>query len=117
MKFYGTGGTIVWDKENDKALCQFVDGELETKDKRIIDLLTKAGYRSDDVGRETEQGNEEGQEVEAEQAEAKTEEVNDEGIDFEEMTYNELKSLAKAEGVTVGHKNKADLIIALKEGE
>ena len=111
MKFYGTGGTIVWDKENDKALCQFVDGEFETDDKRIIDLLIKAGYRSDDVGRETEQGNEEGQEVEAEQAE------EDEGIDFEEMTYNELKSLAKAEGVTVGHKNKADLIIALKEGE
>ena len=116
MKFYGTGGTIVWDKENDKALCQFVDGELETKDKRIIDLLTKAGYRSDEVA-ETIEGNPKGQEVEAEQAEAKTEEVNDEGIDFEEMTYNELKSLAKAKGVTVGHKNKADLIIALKEGE
>ena len=100
MKFYGIGGTIVWDKENDKALCQFVDGELETKDKRIIDLLTKAGYRSDDVGRETEQGNEEGQEVE------------------EEPTFPELRKQAKKASIEgYGKMNKASLIKALKEGD
>jgi hypothetical protein len=37
MIFYGNG--IVWDKENNKRLCKFVDGQLETDDKRIIEAL------------------------------------------------------------------------------
>lgn len=42
MKFYGHG--IVWDKENNTALCTFVDGEYEATDKRTVSLLTELGY-------------------------------------------------------------------------
>lgn len=45
-KFYGHG--IVWDKENDKALCSFVDGEHETLDKRTVSLLKELGYEHDE---------------------------------------------------------------------
>ncbi len=109
MKFYSDiegNQTVVVDGKRFK----FINGELETKDQNVINVLSKL-YRSDNDGRQTEQGDEKGQEVEAEQTE------EDEGIDFEEMTYNELKELAKVEGVTIGRKSKAELIEALKEGE
>ena len=105
MKFYGNG--TVWDKDNNRALCSFVNGELETDDERVVAILQDLGYRSDEVGRETIEGNKERQEAKAEQAEA----------DYEEMTYAELKESAKAKGFTVGHKSKADLIDMLKAGE
>ena len=43
MKFYSedTPGLIVWDKEKKKILCQFVKGEFETEDKRIIGILSQ----------------------------------------------------------------------------
>ena len=38
-------------------LVTFENGIIETQDKELIDLLTKAGYRKDGAdGRETEQG-------------------------------------------------------------
>ena len=46
MRFYGRG--IVWDKENNKSLCSFTDGELETSDDRIIKILTELGYTSNE---------------------------------------------------------------------
>ena len=106
MKFYSDiegNQTVVVDGKRFK----FINGELETKDQNVITVLSKL-YRSDNDGRQTEQGDKKGQEVEAEQTE------EDEGIDFEEMTYNELKELAKAEGVAVGRKNKSALIEALE---
>lgn len=106
MKFYGSG--IVWNKTNNKRLCKFINGEYETEDKQEINLLIEAGYRSEQSGK-TEQGDAEGQEVEAE-----PEEIEDEGIELEEMTYIELKDLAKVEGVTVGKKSKAELLEALR---
>ena len=42
MKFYGNG--IVWDKEKNRALCQFEKGELETEDERIISILEALNY-------------------------------------------------------------------------
>lgn len=45
MKFYGNG--IIWDKENNKKLCKFVNGVFETNDKRIIDTLVKSGFEHD----------------------------------------------------------------------
>ena len=62
------------------------------------------------------------QEVKEELVEAQTSqttnEVQDEGIEFEEMTVNELRELAKAEGMTgIYSKSKAELIEALREGE
>ena len=67
MKFYGLGRQIVWDKENDKALCQFKDGELETEDERTISILQGLGYRSDDNAK-TKQGNTKGQKAKTKQA-------------------------------------------------
>jgi hypothetical protein len=45
MRFYGRG--IVWDKENDRTLMKFVDGEFETDDPRITELLLAGGYKHD----------------------------------------------------------------------
>lgn len=101
MKFYGSG--IVWDNENNKPLCKFEGGEFETKDERVIKLLQEAGYN----GREAVEANQEGQAAEAKPQEASK-------TDLEEMTFSELKELAKAEGLTVGRKSKADLIEALR---
>ena len=110
MKFYGSG--IVWDGENNTRLCKFVNGEFETDDEEVIRKMEAAGYgRQAKREGQGENGPPEGQEVEAEQAPPK---AKDEGIELEEMTYNELKELAKAEGVTIRHKSKADLIEALR---
>lgn len=46
MKFYGHG--IVWDKDNNKSLCEFENGEYETNDKREITLLTELGFECDE---------------------------------------------------------------------
>lgn len=49
MKFYGKG--FVWDKENNRLLCRFSrsinhqNGELETKDERVINILKDLGYK------------------------------------------------------------------------
>ena len=45
MKFYGNG--TVWDGANNKALCKFANGELETDDARIQDALIEKGYACD----------------------------------------------------------------------
>jgi hypothetical protein len=37
MVFKGNG--IVWDKERNKALCEFKNGVFETEDERTIKLL------------------------------------------------------------------------------
>ncbi len=47
MKFYGHG--IVWDKANNKSLCAFKDGELETEDERAQNILIELGYACDPV--------------------------------------------------------------------
>jgi len=118
MKFYsdikGNQSVII-----DGKKFEFIDGELETKDKKVIDALSKY-YRSDDDGREQGQGEDrppERQKVEEKQApEAAAEEIMlDEGIDYDDMNVIELRELAKAEGMTgIYGKNKAELIEALK---
>lgn len=42
MKFKGKG--IVWDADNNRVLCKFKNGELETDDKHVIKTLLNAGY-------------------------------------------------------------------------
>ena len=54
--------------------------------------------------------------VSEEPVEAEIEEIADKGIDFEEMTVNELRDLARAEGLPI-YGSKAALIERLKEGE
>ena len=47
MLFKGNGG--VWDKEKNKRLCKFVNGEFETEDIRTIEILAKLGYKTPDA--------------------------------------------------------------------
>lgn len=44
MKFYSgkKKNLIVWDKDKNKRLCKFVNGEFETDDKRIIGILSQS---------------------------------------------------------------------------
>ena len=45
MKFYGVGA--VWGGEDNKILCRFIDGELETDDEKVIKKLLDNGYKHD----------------------------------------------------------------------
>jgi len=47
MKFYGNG--VVWDPNQNKPLCTFVDGEFETDDAEAIAILKNNGYKNDIV--------------------------------------------------------------------
>lgn len=58
MKFYGNG--TVWDKDNNRALCRFVNGEFETDNERTATLLHTLGYRSESDGWKTYEGESEG---------------------------------------------------------
>jgi len=77
MKFYGTG--IVWNPDKEKALCQFVKGELDTEDKDIIEKLVELGYKHD---------------------EQPIERLEDpKPIEIEGFTDEELKAEAKSKGI------------------
>jgi len=76
MKFYGHG--IVWNPVKNKALCKFINGELETTDSEVISNLLKLGYEHD--GEVTE--------------EKKSEEKNEKAL-----TVAELKKIAKSKGI------------------
>ena len=98
MRFYsdieGKEAVVMGDK-----VIRFKDGIYETDDEREIAILIKS-YRSDDNGREAEQGDEGGQEVK------------------EEPSFAELRKQAKEAGIEgYGKMNKASLIKALKEGD
>ena len=85
--------------------------------KRFAKHIRGCGERD---GRETVEEYTERPEVKEEPAEEVieeiVEEIEDEGIDFEEMTVNELRDLARAEGLPI-YGSKAALIERLKEGE
>ena len=64
---------------------------------------------------QTKQGDTEGQTVKEELAKAIQEPIEDEGLEFEEMTVNELRDLAKAEGLAgIYRKNKQEIIETLR---
>lgn len=46
MVFKGTG--MVWDKERNKLLCKFENGEFQTQDERVKNILISLGYENDD---------------------------------------------------------------------
>jgi hypothetical protein len=39
---------IVWDSIQNKALCEFKNGELETEEERVIKILADLGYSYED---------------------------------------------------------------------
>lgn len=98
MKFYSDTAANSGININGE-LIMFEDGVIETTDKNVIAALS-GRYRSDEIAK-TEQRDTARPKVEAEQ----------------EKTYAELREEAKAKGITVGRKNKAELIEALREGE
>ena len=100
MKFYGNG--IVWDKERNKALCTFKDGEFETKEARVKDILLDLGYKHD------------GEIIEDVEYEV-TEEVVEDIKNYEEMTNKELKAILEAKGyMNLDRKNKKQLLTMLE---
>ena len=97
MIFYQKGNGMIWDGQ--KAV-PFINGKMDINNPDLIGRLKAAGYRSDDDGRHTEQGDEEGPEIETEQ------------------TVKELRAQAKEKGMKgYGKMNKAELLNALKEGD
>ena len=105
MKFYNKRWPkqVVWDLEKEKPLCRFKGGVIDTKDDKIIGVLTKLGYERD---------------IEVEYV------VVDNPVDnsvkpvdnFDKMSYNELIALAKERNVDLSAgKKKTDVIKALKE--
>ena len=100
MKFYGNG--IVWDKERNKALCTFKDGEFETKEDRVKDILLHLGYKHD------------GEIIEDVEYEV-TEEVVEDIKNYEEMTNKELKAILEAKGyMNLDRKTKKQLLTMLE---
>ena len=100
MKFYSESkNLIVWEPRQKTGL-RFNNGEYETDKKVEIARLKELGYRSDDDGWKTVEGDEGGQEVEEEP----------------KKTVVQLREEAKAKGIVIGRKNRAELIAALKEG-
>lgn len=47
MIFLGNG--IVWNKETNKKLCKFIDGQFYTDDIYIIDKLKALNYKYDEI--------------------------------------------------------------------
>jgi hypothetical protein len=54
LRFTGTG--IVWDAENDKALCTFENGEFYTDDKIVINKLKELGFGYEEESRDLGEG-------------------------------------------------------------
>jgi hypothetical protein len=105
MIFKGHG--VVWDAERSKVLCKFEKGELETEDKRTIDILVKLGYEHEGV---VDDGVQEGEE--------ETEEVEiEDKIDLNEKTVSELREIAKLAGYTGIYSKTKDELINMIEGD
>lgn len=101
MKFYGVG--TVWDKELNKALCRFTDGEFETEDTRTAMALRELGYECD-----------------AEEPVTQSEPRPAEKLkpDYEKSNIHALRELARdAQIEGLWDMNKAELITALKAGD
>ena len=117
-RFIGTG--VVWDKERNKALCEF-DRQTctyETDDLREIGILKEIGFDFEEfepeatktipidisvAGRVTEKP-----EPETELA------ANDEHNPFEDMTKAELAHFAEQQGIELYEKaTKAQMVVAI----
>ena len=105
-RFIGTG--VVWDKERNKALCEF-DRQTctyETDDPREIGILKKIGFDFEEFEPESEpvKKSEPGAEPAA----------NDEHSPFEDMTKAELEHFAEQQGIELYEKaTKAQMIVAI----
>jgi len=71
MKYKGHG--IIWDAENNKPLCEFIDGEITTDNERTVEIMNGLGH----VGEET-------------------------ASPFDNMSIEELKAYAEVNGIDIG---------------
>ena len=96
----------MWDLELNKVLCRFENGEFETKEDRVKDILLDLGYKHD--GEIIE-------DVEYEVTEEVTEEVVEDIKNYEEMTNKELKAILEAKGyMNLDRKTKKQLLTMLE---
>lgn len=93
MKFYGNG--LVWNKDENKVLCSFVNGKYETEDSIIINKLKELNFVFDDIDS------------------IKIENKND--VDYESLEYKDLKKVAKEKGINTYKMDKPEIIKALNE--
>lgn len=94
MKFFGKG--MVWDKDKNKVLCRFVNGEYETQDSIVIDKLKELNFVFDDID-----------EIKT----IKIENKND--VDYESLEYKDLKKAAKEKGINTYKMDRAEIIETL----
>ena len=105
MRFYSDKdcNEHVW---TGKKLITFENGVIETQEKELIDLLTKAGYRKDEAdGRQAEQGDTKGQKIEKKQ------------IDWSSHTKNELVKELVKRGIDYNKRQNKDELIDLLGGD
>jgi len=82
---------IIWDGANNRPLCKFVNGVIETNDEALVSKLEALGYT-----------------VEGE-ADAKP---------LDKMKVDELKAYAAEHNIDLGEaKNKADILKTIQEAE
>lgn len=94
MKFKGNG--IVWDAEKDCALCIFQDGELHTKDKRVIQILQSHDFEYE--------------------AEDDDEEDDDQDTGHKAPSNAELKAMLDQKGIKYNNNDNKNTLLKLLEG-
>lgn len=104
MKFKGNG--IVWNPEDNKELCKFSKGSLETENPELIEKLKNLGYKQI-VEEETEllNSNEESQKEETNEPEQTQTTENQNTISDD---FRELRQLAKDKSIP-GYMNKTKI--------
>lgn len=85
MKFKGNG--IIWDADNNCALCKFEDHELVTEDERVIEILKENGFEFEESKDSTPS-----------------------------ITVKELKALLDEKGIEYDAKAKKEDLVKLLEG-
>ena len=106
MRFYSEQNgvkknTIVWDGENDKPLCKFVNGVYDTSNEREIAILKATGYKSDNSTPVAETL------LKSASSEPESVSVN--------MKVDELRKIAKAKGITFAFgTTKQQMVDAIK---
>lgn len=102
MKFKGNG--IVWSPEENKALCKFTKGSLETEDPALITKLKTLGYKQI-IEEETELLDSNEDQTQPEEIDAPEQTQTTENQNTISDDFKELRQLAKEKGIA-GYMNK-----------
>ena len=95
----------IWDEENGKKLCQFVNGEYETNDKREIEILDSVAAQVDaPIRREGKPG-----------PAIKDPDKQPIELKLKDMGIPQLKKIAKAENINIPLATSKNAIIEVIE--